>query len=83
MHNMKQLISLVDTSLCWPKGASGGRLKVSGRQIKKQTNKQKQKIKEAILGENLLLFLPIGTSEITADGNCRTLVYFCTVPIVP
>ena len=81
MHNMKQL---VDTSLCWPKGASGGRLKVSGRQIKKQTNKQtRTKTEEAILGENLLLFLPIGTSEITADGNCRTLVYFCTVPVVP
>ena len=83
MHNMKQLISLVDTSLCWPKGASGGRLKVSGRQIKKTNKQTKTKTEEAILGENLLLFLPIGTSEITADGNCRTLVYFCTVPIVP
>ena len=48
MHNMKQL---VDTSLCWPKGASGGRLKVSGRQIKKQTNKQKQKLREPFWGK--------------------------------
>lgn len=48
---MKQLISLKDTSLRWPKGASGGRLKVSGRQIKKQTKKQKQKMRKPFWGK--------------------------------
>jgi len=51
------LISLVDTSLCWPKGASGGRLKVSGRQIKKQTNKQKQKLRKPFWGKIYHFFI--------------------------
>ena len=64
---------IVDSSLCWPKGASDGRLKVSGRQIKKQTNKQKQKLRKPFLGKISHFLLPIAQARSQQTGIAELL----------